>query len=142
MNSTKAQFGQNLYLHGTKAKLEIGDLLYPLYKSNYQDRIMNHIYFTGTLEAAKWGAELAVALSKDIAEEHIYVVEPLGEFEDDPNVTDKKFPGNPTLSYRSSEPLKIVAELSVWERHSDDDINQMLKGLKQLRDKGLDIIED
>ena len=91
MNSTKAQFGQNLYLHGTKAKLEIGDLLYPLYKSNYQDRIMNHIYFTGTLEAAKWGAELAVALSKDIAEEHIYVVEPLGEFEDDPNVTDKNF---------------------------------------------------
>ena len=76
MNSTKAQFGQNLYLHGTKAKLEIGDLLYPLYKSNYQDRIMNHIYFTGTLEAAKWGAELAVALSKNI-KEHIYVVEPL-----------------------------------------------------------------
>ena len=103
---------------------------------------MNHIYFTGTLEAAKWGAELAVALSKDRAEEHIYVVEPLGEFEDDPNVTDKKLPGNPTLSYRSTEPLKIVAELSVWERHSDDDINQMLKGLKQLRDKGLDIIED
>ena len=74
MNGTKAQFGQNLYLHGTKAELEIGDLLCPLYKSNYQDRIMNHIYFTGTLEAAKWGAELAVALSKDIAEEHIYVL--------------------------------------------------------------------
>ncbi|MEK4841859.1 NAD(+)--rifampin ADP-ribosyltransferase [Staphylococcus cohnii] len=142
MNSTKAQFGQNLYLHGTKAKLEIGDLLYPLYKSNYQDRIMNHIYFTGTLEAAKWGAELAVALSKNIAKEHIYVVEPLGEFEDDPNVTDKKFPGNPTLSYRSSEPLKIVAELSAWERHSDDEINQMLKDIKELRDKGLDVIED
>lgn len=142
MNSETAQFGQNLYLHGTKVKLEIGDLLHPLYKSNYQDRIMNHIYFTGTLEAAKWGAELAVALSKERAEEHIYVVEPLGEFEDDPNVTDKKLPGNPTLSYRSTEPLKIVAELSVWERHSDDDINQMLKGLKQLRDKGLDIIED
>ena len=142
MNSTKAQFGQNLYLHGTKAKLEIGDLLYPLYKSNYQDRIMNHIYFTGTLEAAKWGAELAVTLSKDTAEEHIYVVEPLGEFEDDPNVTDKKFPGNPTLSYRSSEPLKIVAELSAWERHSDGEINQMLKSIKELRDKGLDVIED
>ena len=91
MNSETAQFGQNLYLHGTKVKLEIGDLLHPLYKSNYQDRIMNHIYFTGTLEAAKWGAELAVALSKDRAEEHIYVVEPLGEFEDDPNVTDKNY---------------------------------------------------
>lgn len=64
MNSETAQFGQNLYLHGTKAKLEIGDLLHPLYKSNYQDRIMNHIYFTGTLEAAKWGAELYLRIGQ------------------------------------------------------------------------------
>src|SRR5699024_7560786 len=134
MHSGIAQFGEKLFLHGTKAKLEISDLLLPLYKSTYKDRIMNHIYFTGTLEATKLGDVLADALSKYRVGEHIYVVVPLGEFEDDLNVTDKKLPGNPTLSYRSTEPLKIVAELSVWERHSDDDINQMLKGLKQLRD--------
>jgi len=103
---------------------------------------MNYIYFTGTLEAAKWGAELAVALAKEEADAHIYIIEPLGEFEDDPNVTDKKFPGNPTCSYRSSEPLKIVAELGSWESHSEEAINQMLVKIEQLRSEGLDIIED
>ena len=103
---------------------------------------MNQIYFTGTLEAAKWGAELAVALAKEEADAHIYIVEPLGEFEDDPNVTDKKFPGNPTRSYRSTEPLKIVAELASWESHSKEEISQMVAGIKQLRSEGLDVIED
>ena len=133
MENQKQAFEQDLYLHGTKAQLQIGDLLNPLQKSNYQDRIMNYIYFTGTLEAAKWGAELAVALAKEEADAHIYIIEPLGEFEDDPNVTDKKFPGNPTCSYRSSEPLKIVAELGSWESHSEEAINQMLVKIEQLR---------
>ncbi len=142
MENQKQAFEQDLYLHGTKAQLQIGDLLNPLQKSNYQDRIMNYIYFTRTLEAAKWGAELAVALAKEEADAHIYIIEPLGEFEDDPNVTDKKFPGNPTCSYRSSEPLKIVAELGSWESHSEEAINQMLVKIEQLRSEGLDIIED
>ncbi|MGW7930620.1 NAD(+)--rifampin ADP-ribosyltransferase [Staphylococcus xylosus] len=142
MKNQKQAFEQDLYLHGTKVQLQIGDLLKPLHKSNYQDRIMNHIYFTGTLEAAKWGAELAVALAKEEADAHIYIVEPLGEFEDDPNVTDKRFPGNPTRSYRSTEPLKIVAELASWESHSKEEISQMVAGIKQLRSEGLDVIED
>ncbi|RIP37038.1 NAD(+)--rifampin ADP-ribosyltransferase [Staphylococcus gallinarum] len=133
------------FFHGTKAQLKVGDLLVANRQSNYQDRLMNHIYFTATLEAAKWGAELAVILSSEKAEqldEHIYIVEPLGEFEDDPNVTDKKFPGNPTRSYRSQSPLKIVGELGAWERHSDEMINEMLEGLQELRATGADIIED
>ena len=142
MENQKQAFEQDLYLHGTKAQLQIGDLLEPLQKSNYQDRIMNHIYFTGTLEAAKWGAELALALANEEVAAHIYIIEPLGKFEDDPNVTDKKFSGNPTRSYRSTEPLKIVAELGSWESHTEEEINQMIAGIEQLRSEGLDIIED
>lgn len=143
-NTVESVIDKGPFFHGTKAQLKVGDLLVPNRQSNYQDRIMNHIYFTATLEAAKWGAELAVALSNtaEIQDERIYIVEPLGEFENDPNVTDKKFPGNPTRSYRSKAPLKIVGELATWERHSDDVINEMLDGLQQLRATGADIIED
>ncbi|WP_436882275.1 NAD(+)--rifampin ADP-ribosyltransferase [Staphylococcus gallinarum] len=143
-NTVESVIDNGPFFHGTKAQLKVGDLLVPNRQSNYQDRIMNHIYFTATLEAAKWGAELAVALSNtaEIQDERIYIVEPLGEFENDPNVTDKKFPGNPTRSYRSKAPLKIVGELATWERHSDDVINEMLDGLQQLRATGADIIED
>ncbi|GEQ06147.1 NAD(+)--rifampin ADP-ribosyltransferase [Staphylococcus gallinarum] len=143
-NTVESVIDNGPFFHGTKAQLNVGDLLVPKRQSNYQDRIMNHIYFTATLEAAKWGAELAVALSNtaEIQDERIYIVEPLGEFENDPNVTDKKFPGNPTRSYRSKAPLKIVGELATWERHSDDVINEMLDGLQQLRATGADIIED
>ncbi|MBU7217160.1 NAD(+)--rifampin ADP-ribosyltransferase [Staphylococcus gallinarum] len=143
-NTVESVIDNGPFFHGTKAQLNVGDLLVPNRQSNYQDRIMNHIYFTATLEAAKWGAELAVALSNtaEIQDERIYIVEPLGEFENDPNVTDKKFPGNPTRSYRSKAPLKIVGELATWERHSDDVINEMLDGLQQLRATGADIIED
>ena len=143
-NTVESVIDNGSFFHGTKAQLKVGDLLMPNRQSNYQDRIMNHIYFTATLEAAKWGAELAVALSNtaEIQDERIYIVEPLGEFENDPNVTDKKFPGNPTRSYRSKAPLKIVGALATWERHSDDVINEMLDGLQQLRATGADIIED
>ena len=124
--------------HGTKAELNVGDLLKPNNLSNYQNKKSNYIYFTATLDAAKWGAELAKSNSK----ERIYLVEPLGEFENDPNLTDKKFPGNPTRSYRSKYPLKIIAELSSWERHSDEEINNMLSALKKLRDEGKNVIYD
>lgn len=126
------------FFHGTKAELQIGDLLTPHYLSNYQDKKSNHIYFTATLDAAKWGAELA----RTEAKERIYIVEPLGEFENDPNLTDKKFPGNPTRSYRSKSPLKIIAELGLWQRHSDEEINQMITSLEKLRKQGKAIIYD
>ena len=126
------------FFHGTKAELKIGDLLKPQYMSNYQNKKSNYIYFTATLDAAKWGAELAANNSK----ERIYIVEPLGEFENDPNLTDKRFPGNPTRSYRSKYPLKIIAELGSWERHSDEEISSMLSALKKLSDEGRNVIYD
>lgn len=126
------------FLHGTKAKLKVGDLLVPQQNSNYQDKKSNYIYFTATLDAAKWGAELAQSTAK----ERIYLVEPQGDFEDDPNLTNKRFPGNPTRSYRSQAPLKIVAELAQWERHSDEAIAHMLTSLAQLREEGKAVIED
>lgn len=126
------------FFHGTKAELNVGDLLKPNNLSNYQNKKSNYIYFTATLDAAKWGAELAKSNSK----ERIYLVEPLGEFENDPNLTDKKFPGNPTRSYRSKYPLKIIAELNSWERHSDEEINNMLSALKKLSDEGKNVIYD
>ncbi|MFD1173965.1 NAD(+)--rifampin ADP-ribosyltransferase [Oceanobacillus picturae] len=138
MNDKKDVLDKGPFFHGTKAELNIGDLLEPQYLSNYQDKKSNYIYFTATLEAAKWGAELATSKSQ----ERIYVVEPLGEFENDPNVTDKRYPGNPTRSYRSKSPLKIVAELSSWKRHSDEEINHMLTSLEKLREQGKAVIYD
>src|SRR5690554_5551864 len=138
MNNKKDVLDRGPFFHGTKVELKIGDLLEPQHLSNYQDKKSNYIYFTATLEAAKWGAELARSNSK----ERIYIVEPLGEFENDPNLTDKRFPGNPTRSYRSKYPLKIVAELGSWERHSEEEINNMLTSLKKLREEGKAIIYD
>ncbi len=126
------------FFHGTKAALNIGDSLKPNYQSNFQNKKSNYIYFTATLEAAKWGAELAASDNQ----ERIYIVEPAGEFENDPNLTDQRFPGNPTHSYRSSEPVKIIAELGVWERHSDEQIKQMLESLEELTKQGKNIIYD
>lgn len=138
MDDKKDFLDNGPFFHGTKAELKIGDLLEPQHLSNYQDKKSNYIYFTGTLNAAKWGAELAASTSK----ERIYVVEPLGEFENDPNLTDKRFPGNPTRSYRSKSPLKVVAELGSWERHSDEEIDHMLSSLKKLNDEGNNVIID
>ncbi|MNS46298.1 Rifampin ADP-ribosyl transferase [compost metagenome] len=138
MNFEKDALDNGPFFHGTKAELKIGDLLEPQYLSNYQDKKSNHIYFTATLEAAKWGAELAKSDSK----ERIYIVEPLGEFENDPNVTDKRFPGNPTRSYRSKSPLKIIAELGSWERHSDEQINHMITSINKLHEQGEFVIYD
>ncbi|XXM72353.1 NAD(+)--rifampin ADP-ribosyltransferase [Lysinibacillus sphaericus] len=138
MDDKKDVLDKGPFFHGTKAALNIGDHLVPQHQSNYQDKKSNYIYFTATLDAAKWGAELAASESK----ERIYIIEPTGEFENDPNVTDKRFPGNPTRSYRSKSPLKIIAELRSWERHSDDEINHMLASLKKLREEGKAVIYD
>ncbi len=138
MNDKNDVLDHGPFFHGTKAELKIGDLLEPQHLSNYQNKKSNYIYFTATLNAAKWGAELAASNAK----ERIFIVEPLGEFENDPNLTDKRFPGNPTRSYRSKSPLKIVAELGAWERHSDEEINQMLASLKKLSDEGKNVIYD
>ncbi len=101
------------FFHGTKADLQEGDLLTAGFRSNYRPEIvMNHIYFTATMG----GAGLAAELAAGDAAPRVYVVEPTGEFENDPNVTDKKFPGNPTRSYRSREPIRIVGEVTDWPR--------------------------
>lgn len=129
------------YYHGTAAKLEIGALLVPGFASNYQDgRISNHVYFSTTV--ASLAAQMAMALAGAEGRGHVYIVEPTGPFEDDPNVTNKRFKGNPTKSYRSKHPLRIVGELHEWEAHSADIINGMLDRLAALKAQGLDVIED
>lgn len=126
-------------LHGTKAHLVMGDLLAPGRSSNFgEGRIANHIYVTATLDAAAWGAELALGDGSG----RIYIVEPLGALEDDPNVTDKKFPGNPTRSYRSREPVKVIGELVDWVGHSPEQMQAMRDGLADLERRGLAVIHD
>ncbi|MGW2714863.1 NAD(+)--rifampin ADP-ribosyltransferase [Streptomyces sp. NPDC004457] len=127
------------YLHGTKAALVPGDLLAPGYASNFEEgRTSRHVYVSETLDAAVWGAELAAGDGPG----RIYVVEPTGELEDDPNVTDKKFPGNPTRSYRTREPVRVVSELTGWAGHSPEQIEAMLNGLADLRRRGMATILD
>ncbi len=127
------------YLHGTKAQLAVGDYLMPGYRSNYDDRrVMNHVYITQTLDAAVWGAELAAGEGRG----RIYIVEPQGPVEDDPNVTDKKLPGNPTRSFRTREPVLVVGEITDWEGHSDEQLQTMRDNLAELRRRGLDVIYD
>jgi hypothetical protein len=121
------------FYHGTRADLKPGDLLQPGHGSNYTDRLSPWIYFSETLNAAAWGAELA----KGDGRERIYIVEPTGEFVDDPNLTDKKFPGNPTKSYRSQAPLRIVSELAEWVGHTAEEIAAMKKAIE-----GLEPIDD
>jgi tetratricopeptide (TPR) repeat protein len=109
------------FYHGTKADLKVGDLLTPGARSNYQpELIMNHIYFTALVN----GAGLAAALAKGDGTERVYVVEPMGSFENDPNVTDKKFPGNPTRSYRTKSPLKIVGEVTDWAKQTPEEVQK------------------
>ena len=121
-----------LFYHGTKADLAVGDLIRPGFGSNFVDRELKHIYFSATLEAATWGAELA----RGEGRERIYIVEPLGEFEDDPNLTDKKFPGNVTASYRSREPLRVVGEVADWVGHTPEQLQAMRDGLARLQAEG------
>ena len=109
------------FYHGTKADLKVGDLLAAGFRSNYKPEIvMNHIYFTATLNVAGLAAEIAAGEGDG----RVYIVEPTGSFENDPNVTDKRFPGNPTRSYRSTSPLKIVGEVTDWTRLTPEELQQ------------------
>jgi rifampin ADP-ribosylating transferase len=132
-------YEEGVYLHGTKAELAVGDLLVPGRESNFEaGRVMNYVYFSATLDAAVWGAELAGGEGPG----RIYIVEPTGEFEDDPNLTDKKFPGNPTHSFRSGEPLRVVDELVDWIGHSPEKLEAMRAALDALQRNGSAQIED
>ncbi|MDC6385895.1 NAD(+)--rifampin ADP-ribosyltransferase [Flagellimonas taeanensis] len=127
------------YFHGTKADLNLGDLIGVGLNSNYGQRSKaKYVYLTATLDAAIWGAELALGNTK----ERIYLVEPTGPLENDPNVTDKKFPGNPTQSYRSEHPFKVVGEVTKWYGHSKEQVQAMRDGLDKLREQGIGPIED
>jgi rifampin ADP-ribosylating transferase len=127
------------FYHGTKADLKPGDLLEPGYSSNYGERKKaNYVYLTATMDAATWGAELAVGEGPG----RIYRVEPTGPIEDDPNLTDKKFPGNPTRSYRTRQPLRVVGEVLDWEGHSPEELQTMRDNLEELKRQGIEAIND
>lgn len=126
------------YYHGTRADLRPGDLIGPGYASNYgRQKQASWVYFTGTLDAAIWGAELAAG----DARERIYIVEPTGAFVDDPNLTDQKFPGNPTRSYRSRDPLRVVGEVEQWQGHSPEQLKHMKDHLERLKEQGVEAID-
>ena len=127
------------FFHGTKADLSPGDLLEPGHRSNFGGRRnAAYLYLTATLDAATWGAELAVGEGPG----RIYRVEPTGPFENDPNLTDQRFPGNPTRSYRTREPLRVVAEVLDWEPHAPDVLQAMRDHLAELDRQGVEAIED
>src|SRR3954453_5854329 len=127
------------FFHGNKADLQPGDLLAPGYSSNYgEGKTANFIYLSATLDAATWGAELAVGVGPG----RIYRVEPTGPFEDDPNLTDKRFPGNPTRSYRTREPLRVVGEVLDWEPHPPEVLQHMRDHLAELKRLGVEAIND
>ena len=129
------------FFHGTKAELVVGDLLLPGQRSNYRAEIvMNHIYFTSLIDGAGLAAELAVELAGGRGIPHVYEVESTGAFEDDPNVTDKKFPGNPTRSFRSAAPLRIVAERDDWTRLSPEDLQLWRERLVKLAGSDAEIL--
>jgi rifampin ADP-ribosylating transferase len=127
------------YFHGTKADLKIGGFIEVGLSSNYgQRKNAKYIYLTATMDAAIWGAELALGEGR----ERIYLVEPTGPIEDDPNLTDKKFTGNPTKSYRSQHPFKVVGEVTIWQGHSPEQIKAMKDGIERAKELGIEAIED
>ena len=127
------------FYHGTKADLKPGDLLEPGHSSNYgEKKKAGYVYLTATLDAATWGAELALGEAPG----RIYCVEPTGPMEDDPNLTDKKFPGNPTRSYRTQHPLGIVGEVPDWQGHPPEVLKNMRDHLEELKRLGIEAIND
>lgn len=127
------------YFHGTKADLKIGDLIEAGFNSNYgQRKNAKYIFLSATLDAAIWGAELAFG----DGQERIYLVEPTGKIEDDPDLTDKRFPGNPTKSYRSTEPFRVVGEVTVWQGHPAEQVKTMKEHLNKLKDQGVNSLND
>ena len=139
MTATDDPRTQRFY-HGTKADLKPGDLIQPGHPPNFGrlDRMTTWVYLTATLDAATWGAELALGDGRG----RIYVVEPTGPIEDDPDLTDKKFPGNPTKSYRSREPLRVTGEITEWRGHSPDALEAMQHNLDRLKEQGVEPIDD
>lgn len=138
IKSTATPFAQT-YFHGTKADLKIGDLIEAGFNSNFgQRKNAKYIFLTATLDAAIWGAELAVGEGR----ERIYLVEPTGPIEDDPDLTDRKFPGNPTKSYRSSHPFKVVGEVTIWQGHSPEQVKAMKDGLAKLKEQGINSLNE
>ena len=138
MAATDDPSSQRFY-HGTRADLKPGDLIGPCYASNYGKRKKaNFVYLTATLDAATWGAELALGEGPG----RIYIVEPTGPIEVDPNLTDKKFPGNPTKSYRSREPLRVTGEVTDWQGHSPEALKAMKDNLERLKRHGVEAIDD
>jgi rifampin ADP-ribosylating transferase len=132
-------FSSDQYYHGTKAELQPGSLIGPGYNSNYGKRKKaGWVYLTATLNAATWGAELAAGEGQG----RIYIVEPTGPIEDDPNLTDRKYPGNPTKSYRSRDPLRVTGEVRDWQGHSDEELKVMKDFLEELKQRGVEAIED
>ena len=127
------------YFHGTKADLKIGDMVEAGYTSNYgQRKKTKFIFLSATLDAAIWGAELAAGEGR----ERIYLVEPTGEIEDDPDLTDKKFPGNPTKSFRSTHPFKVVGEITIWQGHKAEQVKEMKDALERLKEQGINSLND
>lgn len=127
------------YYHGTKADLKPGDLIEPGYASNYGERKRaGFVYLSATLDAAIWGAELAVGEGRG----RIYIVEPTGAIEDDPNVTNKRFPGNPTKSYRSRSAFRVIGEVAQWQGHSPERLREMLEHLERLKRQGIEASEE
>jgi hypothetical protein len=137
VTATENALPERLY-HGTRADLKPGDLIAPGYNSNFgQLKKASWVYLTGTLEAAIWGAELALGEGR----QRIYVVEPTGPIVDDPNLTDKKFPGNPTKSYRSEQPLRVTGEILEWQGHSPEQLKTMKDHLARLKEEGVEAID-
>lgn len=127
------------YFHGTKADLKLGDFIKPGYNSNFGKRKnATYIFLTATLDPAIWGAELAVGEGR----ERIYLVEATGPIEDDPDLTDRKFPGNPAQSYRSTHPFKVVGEVTVWQGHPIEQVKAMKDALVKLKEQGIDSLND
>lgn len=133
INKRASVFAQT-YFHGTKADLKVGDMIEVGYYSNYgEGKSARYIFLTATLDAAIWGAEL----SRGEGRCRIYCVEPTGPIENDPDLTDKKFPGNPTMSFRSEHAFRVVAEITGWEGHDADQVNAMKEGLARLNEQGI-----
>ena len=137
MSAAATVFSRSFF-HGTRADLKPGDLIAVGYQSNFTNaEPLSWVYFSATLDAAIWGAELAVGNGR----ERIYVVEASGPIMDDPNLTDKKFPGNPTLSYRSRDPLRVIAEVTMWQGHSPEGLKQMKENVARAKAQGAKIID-
>ena len=127
------------YFHGTRSDLKVGDLIEVGFNSNYgQRKNAKYIFLSATLDAAIWGAELASGEGL----ERIYLVEPTGPIEDDPDLTDKKFPGNPTKSYRSTHPFKVIGEVTIWQGHPIEQVKAMKDHLEKLKEQGIDSLND